>query len=60
MNFIVFKAQLNLSNFIKNLGEYNLEEPKTGEYDTNYKFSPLHISPIIKKSEAGNCTRLFP
>lgn len=45
--------------FPQKLGEYSLKEPKTEECDTNCKFHPLYISPIIKKFEAGNCTSVF-
>lgn len=54
MNFIVFRVQFK--QFHQKLGEYSLKEPKTEECDTNYKFHPLYISPIIKSSETENCT----
>lgn len=57
VDFIVFKAQFNEA-IHKKLREYSLEEPKT-EHDTNYKFLPLYISPIMKNAEVGNCSSLF-
>lgn len=58
MNIIVFKAQFK--QFHQKLGEYGLKELKTEERDSNCKFHPLYISPIIKKSEVDSFTSVFP